>query len=268
MAKKDFTPAHAVELYIGNYRFDAIRIVETKEYRMSQNHILEAIGINKNWLTRLQFSLPRVYKTLVQQGLNQVTLSAEYTVKTTVTRAITWSLKDARIIWRYFDTKGNAQARRLIDALSEDSLISRFEQVWGESRTIEQRRIDDSRILNTPRPWTKLFETEFEENLARISKLHKRHIQNGKYYWEFVYNWMTPEEKAKLDIVNPILPNGRRKYKIHQMLSKETKERLSPHVISVLVLMKSANSVTELRRLVQRQYGIDQPNLFDGWNVE
>jgi hypothetical protein len=79
---------------------------------------------------------------------------------------------------------------------------------------------------------------------------------------------MTPEEKAKLDIVNPILPNGRRKYKIHQMLSKETKERLCPHVISVVVLMKSANSVAELRRLVQRQYGIDQPNLFDGWNVE
>lgn len=74
MAKKDFTPAQAVELYIGNYRFDAIRIVETKEYRMSQNHILETISINKNWLTRLQFSLPRVYKTLVKQGLNQVTL--------------------------------------------------------------------------------------------------------------------------------------------------------------------------------------------------
>ncbi|MBD2535661.1 hypothetical protein H6G97_42350 [Nostoc flagelliforme FACHB-838] len=85
MAKKDFTPAQAVELYIGNYRFDAIRIVGTKEYRMFQNHILETIGINKHWLTRLQFSLPRVYKTLIEQGLNQVTLSAKYTVKITGT---------------------------------------------------------------------------------------------------------------------------------------------------------------------------------------
>jgi P63C domain len=268
MAKKDFAAAQAVELYIGNYRFDAIRIVETEEYRMSQNQILSTIGINRNWLITLPLKAPKVYQKLVEQGLNHVTLSAEYTVNGVGTRAETISVKDARIIWRYFDTKGNAQARRLIDALSEDSLTSRFDQVWGESRTVEQRRIDDCRILDTPRPWTKLFETEFEENLARISKLHKRHIQNGKYYWEFVYNWMTPEEKAKLDIVNPILPNGRRKYKIHQMLSKETKERLSPHVISVLVLMKSANSVAELRRLVQRQYGIDQPNLFDGWNVE
>lgn len=206
MAKKDFTPAQAVELYIGNYRFDAIRIVETEEYRMSQNQILSTIGINRNWLITLPFKAPKVYQKLVGHGLNHVTLFAEYTVNCVATRAETISVKDARIIWRYFDTKGNAQAQKLIDALSEDSLTSRFDQVWGERRTVEQRRIDDCRILDTPRPWTKLFETEFEENLARISKLHKKHIQNGKYYWEFVYNWMTPEEKAKLDIVNPILP--------------------------------------------------------------
>lgn len=46
MAKKNFAAAQAVELYIGNYRFDAIRIIETEEYRMSQNHILEKIGVN------------------------------------------------------------------------------------------------------------------------------------------------------------------------------------------------------------------------------
>ncbi|QFS52585.1 P63C domain-containing protein [Nostoc sphaeroides] len=268
MAKKNFAAAQAVELYIGNYRFDAIRIIETEEYRMSQNHILETIGINKNWLSRLQFSLPRVNKTLIEQGLNHVTVHAEYTVKNTVTRAVTWSLKDVRIIWRYFDKQGNHQAAKLVDALAEDSLISRFNQVWGKQHTVEQRRIDDCRILSTPCPWTKMFETEFEENLARISKLHKKHIKNGLYYWEFIYSWMTSEEKAKLDIVNPVLENGRRKYKIHQMLSYETKQRLSPHVTSVLILMKSANSVAELRRLVQRQYGVDQPNLFDGWDVK
>jgi hypothetical protein len=119
--------------------------------------------------------------------------------------------------------------------------------------------------LETPQPWTRMFESEFEEHLARITKLHKTHIRNGKFYWELVYNWMTPEEKARLDIVNPVLTNGRRKYKIHQMLSSQTKQRLTPHVTSVLILMKSANSVDELRRLVGRQYGVDQPNLFDGW---
>ncbi len=36
----------------------------------------------------------------MEQGLNHVTVHAEYTVKNTVTRAGTWSLKDVRIIWR------------------------------------------------------------------------------------------------------------------------------------------------------------------------
>ncbi|MBD2246526.1 hypothetical protein, partial [Nostoc sp. FACHB-888] len=104
MAKKDFTPAQAVELYIGNYRFDAIRIEQTKEYRMSQNQILSIIGINRNWLITLPFKAPKVYQNLVEQGLNHVTLFAEYTVNGVGTRAETISVRDARIIWRYFDT--------------------------------------------------------------------------------------------------------------------------------------------------------------------
>jgi hypothetical protein len=267
MAKKNYQAAEAVELYIGNYRFDAVRMIETKEYRMSQGQILTPIGVNRNWLGTLAKKAPKVYQSLVEQGLNHDTLPTKYAVNSAGTRADTIPLTNVRIIWRYFDKQGNLEAQKLIDALSEDSLISRFEQVWGESRTVEQRRTDDCRILSTPSPWTRVFETEFEDNLARISKLHKKHIQNGKYYWEFIYSWMTPEEKAQLDIVNPALTNGRRRYKIHQMLSDETKQRLTPHVTSILILMKSANSVPELRRLVQRQYGVDQPNLFDGWQI-
>lgn len=264
---KNYQAAEAVELYIGNYRFDAIRILETKEYRMSQNQTLVTVGEKRNWLIMVEKRAPKIHQSLMEQGLNHVTLAAEYTINGVGTRAQTISLKDVRIIWRHFDKKGNLEAQNLIDALSEDSLISRFEQVWKESRTFEQRWFDDCRILDTPHPWTLMFETEFESNLARITKLHKKNIRNGLYYWEFIYGWMTPEEKAKLDLVNPVLTNGRRRYKIHQMLDKETKERLSPHVTSILILMKSANSVDELRRLVSRQYGIDQPNLFDGWNI-
>ncbi|MEH2200488.1 hypothetical protein [Nostoc sp.] len=38
--------------------------------------------------------------------------------------------------------------------------------------------------------------------------------------------------------------------------------------VIVLVLMQSANTIAELRRLIQRRYGVDQPNLFDGWNLQ
>lgn len=59
-----------------------------------------------------------------------------------------------------------------------------------------------------------------------------------------------------------------RKHKIHEMLSLETKMRLTPHVTSILILMKSVKSVEEPRRLVVRYYGVDQPNLFHCWNIE
>lgn len=118
MTKKKFAAAQAIELYIGNYRFDAIRIVETKVYRMSQNQILSIIGINRNWLIMLPFKSPRLHQKLRQQGLSHVTLAAEYTVNGVGTRAETISINDVRIIWRYFDTKGNLQAQSLIDALA------------------------------------------------------------------------------------------------------------------------------------------------------
>ncbi|MBW4426953.1 MAG: hypothetical protein KME50_21525 [Nostoc desertorum CM1-VF14] len=94
-----------------------IRIEQTEEYRMSQNQILSTIAINRNWLITLSFKAPKVYQRLVREGLNHVTLFAEYTVNGVETRAETIQVKDARIIWRYFDTKGNAQAQKLIDAL-------------------------------------------------------------------------------------------------------------------------------------------------------
>ncbi|MEH2297566.1 MAG: hypothetical protein V7K88_00415 [Nostoc sp.] len=175
-------------------------------------------------------------------------------------------------IIRYQKRKGKAEAARALDAIGAIGINSFIQAQTGwlpdQYQSSRKQRQEVSRILATPQPWTRMFESEFEEHLAHITKLHKRHIRNGQVYWEFIYNWMTPEEKAKLDIVNPVLTNGRRKYKIHQMLSFETKERLTPHVTSILILMKSANSVAELRRLVQPQYGVDQPNLFDGWNVQ
>jgi len=61
---------------------------------------------------------------------------------------------------------------------------------------------------------------------------------------------MTAEEKARLDIVNPVLTNGRRKYKIHQMLSSQTKERLTPHVTSIF-MEKNIYATLDLTKLLE-----------------
>nr|ADO19319.1 hypothetical protein Nfla_9904 [Nostoc flagelliforme str. Sunitezuoqi] len=87
-----------------------IRIEQTEEYRMSQNQILSTIGINRNWLITLSFKAPKVYQKLVREGLNHVTLFAEYTVNGVETRTETISVKDA--IGRRQAKQGHCDALR------------------------------------------------------------------------------------------------------------------------------------------------------------
>lgn len=124
------------------------------------------------------------------------------------------------------------------------------------------------RVLDFPTPGSPAFEDWFEREVAKVTGLHKNDIRNGKFYWEFVYYWLTEEERAKLNEINPVLPNGRRKYKIHDCLTPETKIRLAPFQLKLMGKLESANTVDELRRMVQRASGVDQPNLFDGWDWE
>ncbi|MEA5504762.1 hypothetical protein VB735_16905 [Halotia wernerae UHCC 0503] len=246
-------------------------VASTGESGMSQRGLSRLCGVRLSTIQNLLENLtenkaPFWLQSLAEGGLY-------LTDKTTVKGGETKPIK-ASICWgvlRSYERKGKLEAAKALDAIGAIGINSFIQAKTGwlpeQYQSSRKQRQEVSRILETPQPWTRVFEAEFEEHLARITKLHKKHIRNGIYYWELVYNWMTPEEKAKLDIVNPVLSNGRRQHKIHQMLDQETKKRLSPHVTSVLVLMQSANTIAELRRLIQRRYGVDQPNLFDGWNL-
>ncbi|NEP57910.1 MAG: hypothetical protein F6K31_12945 [Symploca sp. SIO2G7] len=266
-----YIKAEAVPVHIGNLEFDGIRIVQTGEYRMSQSQILKPVNLNLNWLTTLQFQRPEIHKALLDWGFTTLQSRVKYSKlaankRHIKTRAVTYSLDDVFEIWSYLAfEQQNKFAIKLVKTLGKDSLQDRYEQAWNERRSPEQRRADDCRILDAPQPWTLMFEHIFETELSRISGLHKNHIRNSQFYWEFVYSWLTQEERTKLDEINPVLSSKRRKHKIHACLTEETKDRLSAHVQAVLILMQSANSVDELRRLVQRRYGMDQINLFDGW---
>lgn len=247
-------------------------IASTGESGMSQRGLSRLCGIQ---LRAIQNMLENLTKNTAPQWLQKLVGSDLYlTKKTTVKGGETTPIK-ANVCWgilRYYERKGKPEAAIALDAIGAIGINSFIQAKTGwlpeQYQSSRKQRQEVSRILETPQPWTRVFEAEFEEHLARITKLHKKHIRNGIYYWELVYNWMTPEERGKLDVVNPVLPNGRRRHKIHQMLDETTKQRLSPHITSVLTLMQSANTIAELRRLIQRRYGVDQPNLFDGWNLQ
>ncbi|MBE9038701.1 P63C domain-containing protein [aff. Roholtiella sp. LEGE 12411] len=260
--KKSNLEARHTLINIGNIVIDGYEMLPegSGDYICAKVQVSSILDINHRRFAQLiRLNLAKI---LMPEGLQVRAIS-------TLTAQIDGiMLEQVTKLWALAASRGNEKAAILLAACGTETLERRFDRAFNKQ--VSEKERDDkltSRILNAPQPWTRMFEAEFESHLARITKLHKKNIRNGLYYWEFIYSWMTPEEKAKLDVVNPALPNGRRKHKIHQMLSDQTKKRLTPHVTSILILMKSANSVPELRRLVQRQYGVDQPNLFDGWQI-
>jgi BarA-like signal transduction histidine kinase len=78
MPKKDYTPAEAVKLYVGDLEFDAIRIIETSEYRMSQSQVLKAISVAKYYLARLPYHAPDKAQRLANKGFTWVSLAVKY----------------------------------------------------------------------------------------------------------------------------------------------------------------------------------------------
>lgn len=259
--------AEAINLPIGDLEFDAIRLLDTKEYRMAKSQSLKPIGLPSNWFSTVCKTGSKPLETLRSKGFTGYAVKVSYTKNGVATRASTLSIQDVSILWRYFDRKGNKKAQDLIDLLSLDSLKDRFEQVFNERRTLEERTQDDRRILDFPCPGEPIFEDWFEEQISRLTGWHKNDIKNGKFYWRFVYYWLTPDERLQLDKINPVLPNGRRKHKIHNCLLPETKERLKPYQLKLAGKMESCNSMAELERMFNRVKGFDQPNLFDGWEV-
>lgn len=218
------------DLNIGNIEFDALRNPESGEFLMGQGQILDPIEVNKSWFSKLPKDGFLSLEAKQRYGLDRLPapIKVKY-IRDGITRtALARPLESVRIVWRYFDRTGNPKAQVLIDALTEDSLKDRFEQVYGARRSEEQRRKDDSRILEFACPGDPVFDADFEREIARITGYHKNDIRNGRIYWEFVYFWLTPEERSDLEKINPVLESGRRKYKIHDCLKPETKERLKP----------------------------------------
>jgi hypothetical protein len=231
MSKDKYIKAEALPVLISDIELDGIRIIETGEYRMNQSQILEPIGENRNWITKtvtLPSSRQKDLEALQRKGFSMLPIRVQYERSGTVRRAVTWSLSDARIVWRHFDRKGNQMAEALIDLLSEDSLQDRWEQVWDERRTEEERHADDNRIMQ----------------------------QNAPYYALY-------QKKICDRAFSPPI-NGRRKTKIHQWIEPETKERLRDKAIELGALILAARSKQQFIELFQNRYGEGwQKDIFD-----
>jgi hypothetical protein len=151
MKNNSILPADCLLVPVGSLEFDGIRLHGSGEYRMHKQQILQAIDADKNFFNSGQLQ-GKTLKTLLSGGFTDKVKKVRYLKNGRAVQADSYSLDDALAVWDYFAfdvtprgknqksaqaTKDNAIA--LIRVLARDSLQDRFEQVYNERRTLEER---------------------------------------------------------------------------------------------------------------------------------
>lgn len=150
---------------------------------------------------------------------------------------------------------GNKYAQDMTRALVGLSLHQLFSDAFGVNISKQDRQeFLKSRINEAPNPWNRLYEKDACEKAFSWF--------GANFYWVYCYHWMTDDERAKLNTVNPPI-NGERKHKIHQYIEKETRERLTPKMQELCVLVDVCSSKSEFVTKYMRRYGQNQLELFN-----
>jgi hypothetical protein len=159
-------------------------------------------------------------------------------------------------IIRYYDRKGKPKAQATMDALAEIG-IENYIQVKTGYTPSQYAAAPTSheilnRILDAPRPWVRLYSPEFCKVVYKWYNYH--------FYWLYVYDILTAEEKCKHDRLNPVI-NGKRDVRIHQYLDQETKDRLEPYINRLTTLVETSTSRQDFETRYNRLNGLNQLGL-------
>jgi len=156
-------------------------------------------------------------------------------------------------VLRKLDRKGNKTAQEITDGLVGLS----FNQVWSDAFGVQfnaesRRAYLKSRILDAPNPWVRMYDPRF---CRRVFSWFGAH-----FYWLWVYDFLSPEEQAKHNRLNPVV-NGKRDCRIHQYLDDSTKDRIKEHIRALVVLVDTSTSRQDFLTRVSRLDGVDQLDL-------
>jgi hypothetical protein len=153
----------------------------------------------------------------------------------------------ASFFWLYRNRMGNLSASAILAACVSESIERRADKIFKKFRTEDDYNDRmSSRILTTADPYSVLFEKEL------CDKGFKWYGSN--FYWIYFYFWMNKKERCDLDTNNPII-NGVRKYKIHQWIEGETKERLKEKARELAILLLRSNCKQSFEATFAEWYG-------------
>jgi hypothetical protein len=213
------------------------------EYALSQTQVANAVGKDEQ-IVRI-FLRSKWLKDLLGEVSRAVHFKLSAEGKGHTVKAVNPEIAFA--FWQKESESGNAIARRLVFACGVESIERRADKIFKKFRTEDDYNDRmSSRILTTADPYSVLFEKEL------CDKGFKWYGSN--FYWIYFYFWMNKKERCDLDTNNPIV-NGTRKYKIHQWIEGETKERLKEKARELAILLLRSNCKQSFEATFAEWYG-------------
>lgn len=153
---------------------------------------------------------------------------------------------------------------RLMRALAGVAMVALVDEATGyqeERSKVALREILAAYIHEELQPWIPRFSDEF---FAQTYRLHgweyrpgntKRYRYVGKWINRVIYEQLPPGVLPKLQELNPVQDNGRRRHKHHQHLTEHTGNvHLDKQITSVTTLMRVSNDKEQFDELFAKAF--------------
>lgn len=160
---------------------------------------------------------------------------------------------------------GNEKAISVLVACTLESLERRADKAFGHNVSEEERnrRIDKRvRVMNQSREQKALYGDKACNQVAKFLGVSRGSFKLANFFHTYIYDVLTPEEKAKLNRENPIV-NGSRKETIHSWLEQNLAEDRKQHFNQILTILEVSVNEEEFKLFYRRKFGREfQMSLF------
>lgn len=156
------------------------------------------------------------------------------------------------------------RARLLIRGFSTVGIIALIDEATGFQAERDREALQDLLAMYiNPRllPWAQTFGPDFYKEIFRLRGWKWESINNkrprlvGKLTKQIIYDRISPELRKKLEEVNPVVKDGRRKNKHHQWLTEDYGQpALRMHREAVQALMRASRTWPGFLALLDRAY--------------
>lgn len=222
---------------------------------VTQRGLARLCGVShRSWGRGGSFFTVEIDETLAGYGLEGGSIKRSNTDST-----VEFKIPDtiATIVIKHYAYKGKKEAQQIDMVIGAVGLRTLIQQACGHT-TVAKRSLTSEEIIElcclpVATDWERRFPVEYYEQLERLTGLkaeeHKRPAYWAKLTKELVYDHLPAP--IYLNIKKCKAETGSFE-KLHQFLSEDGIRLLESHQRSLLVLMQSASSICELKRLIEQ----------------